>query len=259
MNEFVLKGDVNDALAGDRNAALGLHAFSVRINKLDATTQVVQKTTDADGNSLEAHVAGGITNLEVTSVTDGTGEEILSNGAVTAASFELLTITVQALGKDGLPPANGSTVTPLSGTSGFVGVGTAVQTEATDDNGEVTFSFGVGDASSRLSFRGGTDSTTLLVRVADPDAPAADTGPTIVELSTEAVSTFYHWYSGDAYSSDIFENVAGLVAVWKYTGAMWVGYVSNPNAPDSTKTGFSLADGDTLWIVTSGAVSISLD
>ena len=57
----------------------------------------------------------------------------------------------------------------------------------------------------------------------------------------------------------MFENVADLVIVWKYTGSVWVGYASSPNAPGATKTDFALSNGDTLWVVSTGPVDITLD
>ena len=53
----------------------------------------------------------------------------------------------------------------------------------------------------------------------------------------------------------MFENVANLVRVWWWSGSMWIGYTSNPNAPGATKTDFAVSDGDTLFVVSNGAVT----
>ena len=241
-------------------AAAGVYAFTVAIRDLatadDSTgKEVTKKTTDADGNPLEAHVGTAIDALAVTGVTNAAGDEILADGEVSVAAFDLITITLTATGKDGLAPINDSDVTPLSG-SGFVGTAsTAV--EKTDDAGEVSVGYRAGTTTQALAFSANGASASLLVRIVDPDAPA-DTGPVIYSLSDSAVSTFHHWQGGDA-SSSVFENVADLVIVWKYTGSVWVGYASSPNAPGATKTDFALSDGDTLWVVTTGPVDITLD
>ena len=247
-------------VASGPDAKSGSHAFTVAIRNLATTgtdgsgAEVVKKTTDADGNPLEAHVGTGIDSLSIAGVTNVAGDDILDAGdEVSVGPFELITITLAALGEDSLPPVNGSLITLLSGT-GFAGTGDI--TRGTDDAGEVTVGYRAGTTSQALAFSANGASASLLVRVVAPGAEAD--APATYTLATSAVSTFHHWQGGDA-SSSVFENVAGLVAVWKWTGAMWVGYVSNPNAPDSTKTDFALADGDTLWIVTNGAASVTLN
>ena len=82
-------------------------------------------------------------------------------------------------------------------------------------------------------------------------------GPATYSLATRG-RTFHSWQGGDA-SSSVFENVANLVIVWKWSGSMWIGYTSNPNAPSATKTDFALSDGDTLFVVSTGPVDITLD
>ena len=90
----------------------------------------------------------------------------------------------------------------------------------------------------------------------DPDAPVV-TGPVIYSLVDSAASTFVTWQGGDV-SSSVFENVADLVRVWKWTGSMWVGYNSNPAAPAGTKTSFILSNNDIIYVVSNGPVSLSL-
>ena len=255
-DESEVKGGIPDA--GSRDAALGVHAFTVRINKLGSTTQVVKKTADADGNPLEAHIAGGITGLTVVGVTRGGDEVAIEDGAVQVPPFSTLQITVQAIGKDGLAPQNGSEVTPRDGTGGFAGGGTTGYVGKTNDAGEVTVTYGAGTVTQRVSFTGagGSAVAALLVRVVDPDAPV-DTGPVLYSLVDSASSTFVTWQGGDVASS-VFENVADLVRVWKWTGTMWVGYNSNPAAPAGTKTNFTLSNNDIIYVVSNGPVSLSL-
>ena len=90
----------------------------------------------------------------------------------------------------------------------------------------------------------------------DPDAPVV-TGPVFYSLIDRADSTFVTWQGGDV-SSSVFENVASLVRVWKWTGAMWVGYNSNPAAPAGTKTSFTLSNNDIIYVVSNGPVTLSL-
>ena len=112
-------------------------------------------------------------------------------------------------------------------------------------------------ATQALAFTANGASARLLVNVVDPDAPV-DTGPVIYSLAAAASSTFHTWNGGDASSSE-FENVANLVRVWWWSGSMWIGYTSNPNAPSATKTDYALSDGDFLYVITTGPVNITLD
>ncbi|MDE2751777.1 MAG: hypothetical protein OXI83_04300 [Gemmatimonadota bacterium] len=233
----------------DDDAEVGLHGFTVTIDD-------TEKTADEDGNPLEAHVGSGITGLAITSVTNAAGDELLGdNGEVTVGEFELITITLTATGSDGRAPVNDSVITPATG-SGFVGTDAGV-TEMTDDNGEVTITYGSGTDTRRLAFSGGTASVQLLVRVAAPGAEVDD-GPTIYTLAESAGGTFHSWQGGDAASS-VFENVANLVRVWWWSGTMWVGYNANPAAPAVTKSAFVLSNNDTLYVVANGEVQLSLD
>ena len=230
---------------------VGLHAFTVKIGK-------VTKAADHDGNPLEGHIGGPITDLSVVSVTNTDGDDILANGVVTVAPFDLITVTLCAIGKDGLAPKNNSTITGLTRASGFVGAGGGSHELKTDNVGEASVSFRAGKASESLSFTGGASATAgLLVRVVDPDAEPVDTGPTVYQLAASADRTFHSWRGGPA-SSAVFENVANLTVVWKWAGGKWVDYVSSPAAPASTKTGFALSGGDVLFVVSDGPVTILL-
>ena len=81
--------------------------------------------------------------------------------------------------------------------------------------------------------------------------------PSIYSLVSGAGSTYVSWQGGDASSSE-FENVAGLVVVWKWTGNAWVRYGSDPSLPASLKTDFALTNGDVLFVVSDGPVDITL-
>ena len=82
-------------------------------------------------------------------------------------------------------------------------------------------------------------------------------GQESAQLSDGAVATFRAWTFADADSS-VFENVAGLVAVWKWTGSEWVLYAADPDAPSGLKAVFTLTNGDVIFIVTTGAVTVVL-
>lgn len=75
-------------------------------------------------------------------------------------------------------------------------------------------------------------------------------------LVAAAASTFVVWQGPDA-TSAVFEAVPNLKIVWKWAGDAWVGYVSDPGAPNAAKTAFSLSAGDILWVVSSGAVILN--
>ena len=255
--ELTITADCSDddttaavACDGDGDdASVGLHSFTVTIDE-------TEKTTDADGNPLEAHVGSGIKGLTIADVTvRGESLDVSEDREVTVGPHALLTITLAAIGSDDAAPANGSGVSSGSG-SGFQGPGANAAMEETDDAGEVTFTFRAGTATETVAFDGDGAQIDLVIRIVDPDAPA-DAGPVTYSLASVASSTFHTWNGGDASSSE-FENVANLVIVWKWTGAMWVGYVSSPNAPGATKTDFALANGDILWVVSTGPVDITL-
>ena len=81
--------------------------------------------------------------------------------------------------------------------------------------------------------------------------------PTTYTLADSAVSTLHTWQGGDA-TSAVFENVPNLEVVWKRDGANWIGYISDPSAPRGLKADFSLATGDTLYVISDGPVEITL-
>ena len=84
---------------------------------------------------------------------------------------------------------------------------------------------------------------------------AAD--PTTYTLADSAVSMFHTWQGGDA-TSAVFENVPDLKIVWKWQDETWLPYVPHPKAPSRTKTDYSLANGDTLYVISDGPVEITL-
>ena len=163
-----------------RDADVGLHAFSVTIKNLAGDNDGVEKTADADGNPLEAHVASGIEALSITSVTaDQSDAELLSGDVGTpsvsvAAGTRLLNVTFSALGDDDAAPANGSAIAAehTSSNGRFIGSATS------DDVGEasIRFIFGGEASNTTLIFGSGAYEQVLLVNVVDPDAPA-DVGP----------------------------------------------------------------------------------
>jgi len=228
----------------------GLHAFEVTIGSGNAE---LTKTNDSDGNPLEAHIAGGITGLTIEAVSNRDGDVEVTNGEISVTPLDRITITVRAeSGDHGRPPHNGSEVTLVRDDSD------RELTETTNDHGEVNFTLRAGRADHGVDLLSGNKYlAALTVRVADADAPAADTGPTNYVLADTAGGNFHVWAGGDASSAE-FENVANLVNVWKWTGNMWFNYVSDPGAPATIKTSYTLSDGDVLWVNTNGPVSITL-
>ena len=239
---------------------VGLHSFSVTIGEGHAKAV---KTADADGNPLEAHIASDVKGLAITSVTNLAGDDLLSESggtqSVAAGTSRLLTITLSAAGSDGLAPINGRSVTAVSTSGGSIVGADAVGVVASKTNnaGEVTvrYVFGGEAASTTLVFTSGSGEAVLIVAAGDEAAAA---GPATYSLASAAGATFHSWDGGEA-SSSVFENVANLVRVWWWSGSMWIGYTSNPNAPSATKTDFAVVDKDTLFIVATGPVSITLD
>ena len=97
----------------------------------------------------------------------------------------------------------------------------------------------------------------LLLSLLAPTAPLGATGPTTYTLADSAVSMFHTWQGGDA-TSAVFENVPDLKIVWKWQDETWLPYVPHPKAPSRTKTDYSLANGDTLYVISDGPVEITL-
>ena len=90
----------------------------------------------------------------------------------------------------------------------------------------------------------------LAAAIAQPGrGDAADS--TTYTLADSAVSTFHTWQGGDA-TSAVFENVPDLKIVWKWQDETWLPYVPHPKAPSRTKTDYSLANGDTLYVISDG-------
>ena len=86
-------------------------------------------------------------------------------------------------------------------------------------------------------------------------------GSSTVVFTTGAQATYQSWESADADSS-VFENVAGLVAVWIYDGTNWLIYASDPDAPNNLKMAFVVTSGpprSILFVVSTGPVTLTLN
>ena len=81
--------------------------------------------------------------------------------------------------------------------------------------------------------------------------------PTTYTLADSAVSMLHTWQGGDA-TSAVFEDVPDLKIVWKWQDETWLPYVPHIEAPSRLKTDYSLANGDTLYVVSDGPVEITL-
>ena len=81
--------------------------------------------------------------------------------------------------------------------------------------------------------------------------------PATYTLADSAVSTFHTWQGGDA-TSAVFDGVPDLKIVWKWQDETWLPYVPHIEAPSRLKTDYSLADGDTLYVISDGPVEITL-
>ncbi len=127
-------------------------------------------------------------------------------------------------------------------------------------NGQSEFTFiapsSVGTA--EILITAGDVSQRVMLTIGEPEPK--DTGPTVIELTDGPVATYVAWNDDwGTVSSSTFENVPGLVVVWKWTGTTWFGYTSSPTAPVATKTNYTVAPGDVLYVVSNGAVTITLD
>ena len=124
-----------------------------------------------------------------------------------------------------------------------------------DGQSKFTFIAPSGAGSAEILITAGDVSERVMLTIGEPE----DTGPTVIELTDGPASTYVAWNADwGTVSSSTFENVAGLVVVWKWTGTMWVGYVSSPAAPAATKTNFTVDPYDTIFVVANGAVTITV-
>ena len=124
-----------------------------------------------------------------------------------------------------------------------------------DGQSKFTFIAPSAAGSAEILITAGDVSERVTLTIGEPE----DTGPTVIELTDGPASTYVAWNDGwGTVSSSTFENVPGLVVVWKWTGTMWVGYTSSPTAPAATKTNFTVAPYDTIFVVSNGAVTITL-
>ncbi len=124
-----------------------------------------------------------------------------------------------------------------------------------DGQSAFTFIAPSGAGTAEILITAGDVSQRVMLTIGEPE----DTGPTVIELTDGPASTYVAW-SDDwgTVSSSTFENVAGLVVVWKWTGTMWIGYTSSPTAPAATKTNFTVGPADVLYVIANGAVTITI-
>ena len=124
-------------------------------------------------------------------------------------------------------------------------------------NGQSKFTFIAPSSAgtAEVLITAGDVSERVMLTIGEPE----DTGPTVIELTDGPASTYVAWNDDwGTVSSSSFENVAGLVVVWKWTGTMWIGYTSSPTAPAATKTNFTVGPADVLYVIANGAVTITI-
>jgi len=73
-------------------------------------------------------------------------------------------------------------------------------------------------------------------------------------LTDSASSTFLSWASGEKTAATAFSGASNLTVVWRWNGSAWQSY--SPGAPAAVNTNFSLSNGDVIYVVTTGAVTI---
>ena len=206
-----------------------------------ASIQFVVEVGGSGGNNPDGLVASGDTTIEA-SIGDQVQLTVVASSGGTALGsaiilFESGTTT---------PAPSQSSTSATGEASAFVTSGTA---------GTVV-----------VSATAVTEGATSLIPVAgvSPVIFTITFGATTVALADGATATFTTWSGGDTTASQVFENVTNLVIVHKFTGDIsgpnggWAPYTSSPNAPAALKENYTLSNGDILFIITDGAVTISV-
>ena len=233
------QGDDAATANTDESATRGVHTLNFALGDLTASAMI---TVAGPAHSIATDPATGSTieplsdNTITITVTDDEGV------LVGATAVDVVQVAGDGL-TEGLAPVGGD------------------DTPAMTSNGEASFHYTAGLGGSQVVFRiraGSGDGRITDVLTLNVGAPE-DAGPTVIELTDGPDSTYVAW-SDDwgTVSSSTFENVPGLVVVWKWTGIMWIGYTSSPTAPDATKTNFNVGPGDVIYVVSNGAVTITI-
>ena len=222
-----------DTADATNNATRGEHTLNFAIDTIEASATIEvagsphRITTDAP----ETVDPASVTEITV-SVWDDT--DVLVG---------ITDVTVRKVGGDGLIEDQG-----------------AENTEETTD-GQSAFTFispsTVGTAEILITAGEVDHRVTLNIGEPEPDEPVEPVLPALVELSDGAIATFVGWRGGETTAAQVFENVPNLTVVWKYDGSSWHSYVSAADAPDLLKDNFSLAPYDSLFIVTTGPVTVA--
>ena len=120
-----------------------------------------------------------------------------------------------------------------------------------EGNSTVTFTIDGSDPSGAYAVLSGSLTAVSL------DLTSRPTTYTLVDAAGAREASYVSWQGGEAISA-VFEGVPNLVSVQKWQGATWLSYVSDPAAPPSLKADFSLSNGDTLFVVSTGPVILTL-
>ena len=212
----------------DEAATRGMHTLNFEISatvKASATIEVAGKPASITTDALATVDPASVTEITVWVFDD---DDVLVG--ITA-------VKVRKVGGDGLIEDQGEDGSEMTA----------------DGQSKFTFIAPSSVGTSEILITAGDVSHRVMIAIGEPE----DTGPSIYSLVSGAGSTYVSWQGGDASSSE-FENVAGLVVVWKWMGNAWVRYVSDPSVPASLKTDFALSNGDVLFVVSEGPVDITL-
>jgi hypothetical protein len=119
-----------------------------------------------------------------------------------------------------------------------------------------------GVAATSFQAPAGTYSVSVTVFTSGPVALIPVSGLTTTftvvvgggELTSGAVSTFLAWTAGDSTASAAFSSATNLTVAWRWNGSGWDSF--GPGAPSAVNTNYSLSNGDVLFVVSTGAVTI---
>ncbi len=228
----------------DESATRGVHTLNFELAATpDPLTALAQVTV------------AGIAHSIATDPADGSTVEPLSDNTITITVTDDAGVLVGATDVDVVQVAGAGLTEGLAPATGDA-------TPSTTDNGEASFDYIAGLGGDQVVFRiragSGDDRITdvLTLNVGEPEV-VEPVLPALVELSDGAIATFVGWRGGETTAAQVFDSVPNLTVVWKYDGTSWHSYVSAADAPGLLKNNFSLAPYDSLFIVTTGPVTVA--
>ena len=217
-------------------AATGIVTFNYRIGAVNDTFTV--EVGGVGGQLIDGLVADGDTVIDA-----NVGDQVSLTVIATLLGVNTPDAIIRWEATSGSP-------TPSEGSTGTDGGHTTVVTSTVTGTVTVTataISEGVNDKVPVP----GVESVTFTISF----------GSSTVVFTTGAQATYQSWESADADSS-VFENVAGLVAVWIYDGTNWLIYASDPDAPSNLKMAFVVTSGpprSILFVVSTGPATLTLN